>query len=153
MSRFMSDDAYCEVVKMTDHNNLHTAEEERSLPSPRFDDSANATAQPVQPIPRLNRIAGKLPVLALVVMSGLVIGTIGGIALVREQSPAVEPPPASESVSELTVSPTRTEEWSAAEVGAMGLFSDELNTTPSRRSRSRARTNGERRAYRVAVIR
>lgn len=152
---------------MTDNDtNMHGVDEETDLPPPRFDDSANASAQPVQPIPRTgivawmrslnsgrNRIAGHLPALALVVMSGLAIGTIGGMALVKERRPYVEPPAANDSVSELTVPAAKTEDLDTAEVGATGFQSSDSNTTGPRKVGSRARTNGELRAYRVAVIR
>lgn len=152
---------------MTDNDsNIHGVDEERNLPTPRFDDGASASAQPVQPIPRTgifdwmrnlnsrrSKIAGNLPALALVVMSGLAMGTIGGMALVKERRPAVEPSAASDSVSELTVTATKTEDLDTAEVGATGFQSNNSNTTGPRKVRSRARKNGEPRAYRVAVIR
>lgn len=166
MSQFIS-----EVIwwgnKMTDDNrNTTLVNEGADLLPPRFDQSASASAQPVQPIPRtelfdwlrnLNsrrrRSRAKLPALVLVVISGLALGTMGAIALVKERRPAVEPPPASQSVSELAVSLTSPEQLNTAEVGATGFQSNGSNTTRPHKIRPRPRSNGAPRAYRVSVIR
>jgi hypothetical protein len=136
-----------------------------NLPPPRFDEKATANAQPVQPIPAgrvstwlenvssLRRgIIGRGKALVLVVIAGLVTGTLGGMTLVKEQVTDVSPA-ASESVSGLAPVDSQNEEPRAEVFGVTDLQSLGPTGTRIRKSHSRARSSRAPRAYRVAVLR
>lgn len=130
------------------------------LEPPRFDDSATAKAQPVEPISRSRfsnwfgkggavrgMITTKSRALALVVIAGLATGTLGGIALVNqsESSNQINQTTANESVSVLP-----NPNFETAETGARGLL---LTGAVGNRRKIRVRPRvGGQRAYRVAVI-
>jgi hypothetical protein len=136
---------------MLDHNKLE---------APRFDESACANAQPVQPLPinktptwvkrlrsarlTLNR---RTRALALVIIVGLASGSLGGTLLVNQYSegdnesaivsnPVVEESPAS--------APNEMDELTTARTTVV--------RSPRRYRRSRVTPQNFRRAYRVAVI-
>jgi hypothetical protein len=131
------------------------------LEPPRFDDSATAKAQPVEPISRRRfsnwfgkggavrgMITTKSRALALVVVAGLATGTLGGIALVNqsEQSSQTTQTAANESVSGLP-----NTNFETTETGASGLL---VTGAVGNRRKIRGRQPiGGQRAYRVAVIR
>jgi hypothetical protein len=132
------------------------------LPPPRFDDSATAKAQPVEPISRSRfsnwfgrrgsvreMITQRPSVLALVVIAGLATGTLGGIALVNHTE-QTDQTTANESVSGLPKSNGQLD-FETTEIGARGLLV--TDAVGSRRQiRARERMGGAQRAYRVAVI-
>jgi hypothetical protein len=143
-------------------------EPEFNLPAPRFDERATAKAQPVQPISpsrvsswrntigsMRRAISDSSKALALVVVAGLVTGTLGGMAWVKERQ-VTDPPSVNESVSELAASDSqidsRNEEPRAAVFGVTNLQSPKL-TTRIRKSRLRVRSSRVPHAYRVAVLR
>ncbi len=133
------------------------------LPPPRFDDSATARAQPVEPISQSRfsnwfgrggsvreLITTKSSALALVVIAGLATGTLGGMALVSysQQSVPIDQTTANEPA--ITIANSQLD-FETAEIGASGLLV--TGATVSRRKiPARERRGGAQRAYRVAVI-
>jgi type IV secretory pathway VirB2 component (pilin) len=134
-----------------------------ALQTPRFDESAAAGAQPVEPLPKSglarwiqNMRAGmfnRSTALVLVIVAGLAIGALGGMWWGRESLLRDASRPLNESVSELPKSAVQNEEPNAPMSGVAAWQSSVSNTTRSRRTRSRAQTGSAPRAYRVAVIR
>lgn len=144
-------------------------EPEFNLPPPRFDERATAKAQPVQPISpsrvsawrntvdsMRRAISDSSRALALVVFAGLVTGTLGGMAWVKQQQTTDIVPSVNESVSELappeSQKDSQNEEPRAAVFGVTDLRSPKL-ATRIRKGRSRVRSSRVPRAYRVAVLR
>ncbi len=130
---------------------------------PRFDEHTASTARPVEPLPhsRLNAVGTSMRslfhgsnarALVLIVILGLGIGALGGLALVKTNEE--DRPAAHETVSELTGTSFKGEGAGAAVLGTTESPKSSQSLTRSRRGRSRAAsTNGAPRAYRVAVIR
>lgn len=144
-------------------------EPEGNLAPPHFDERATANAQPVQPI-RTSRVSGfpnlaaslrravtsSSRALALVVIAGLVTGTLVGMAWVKQPHATAESPSSNHSVSELApadpLNDSQNQEPSAEGLGVTGLQSASAGTG-IRRVRSRARSSRGSRAYRVGVLR
>ena len=140
-------------------------ESEPNLSPPRFDDEANAHAQQVQPIPEsrvsalLNRAQSfrraavtKFSALTLVVIAGLLTGTLGGMAMVKVTQATETSSVTAESVSEVAPSSNLFPEEPDAEV--VGV--QEMRITPENRIRkksSRLRRGRMPRAYLVGVLR
>ena len=134
-------------------------ENESILSSPRFDETTAASAQPVERLPKrgdgawaawIENIRSRA--LVLVIIAGLATGALGGMWWARESS-STELRPANESVSGLPEAARENEELTLPISGAAAWQSSVSNTTRFRRNRSRARSSGAPRAYRVAVIR
>src|SRR5687768_7961527 len=123
---------------------------------PRFDKCAAANAQPVQPIPasRLSAfhnhfaslrraVSGGSRALILVVIAGLVAGTLGGMVLVNERQVADVPAAAAESVSESAPSDSLNDSQKLEPLAMVGGVSDTPSARPAasrvRKSRARAR--------------
>jgi hypothetical protein len=154
-----------EKMQMKDDGNDSTGlvdEPYFNLPPPRFDESATAHAQPVQPI-RASRASGFYDrfvslgraltsgyrALVLVVIAGLVAGTVGGMAWFEGRRD-VQP-----TANELSVAQEnpQNEEPRAEVSGVTNLQNAGLTTSQSRKGRWRTRSNRAPRAYRVAVLR
>lgn len=151
-------------------NSTHGIDEpELSLPPPRFDERATAKARPVQPIPA-DRVSpwhkgvvyfqraftSSSRALVLVVIAGLVTGTLGGMAWIKEHPVTNMSLPANESVSELAPadSPNDSQnEEPRAEVFGVTDLQDASPARQIRKGRSRTKTSRAPHAYRVAVIR
>lgn len=136
-----------------------------SLPPPRFDAHASASAKPVEPIQRNrlsavrerlsslgSRISGQSRALLLVIVIGLLTGAVGGMFLVKvvkSSTPDAPPAPAMSAESGI----------GAAEIQQLDAFATELAADAQSRVRSTSRTRRVRQrsngvsAYRVAVIR
>lgn len=140
-----------------------SAKPEVLLPPPRFDESATAKAQPVEPI-RRSRLSSwlgkgssvrgmitKSRALALMVIAGLATGTLGGIALVKH-SERIDQATSRELVSSSSIEDPEFRGFATAETGAHGFLATGA-VGGRRRIRARARTGGAQRAYRVAIIR
>jgi hypothetical protein len=161
---------------MDDSKNLVDSTEEgfESPPPARFfDEIASANAKPVQPIPT-NRFAGwiqrahdarqmltaRTKALALVLVGGLAIGTLGGTLLVKNGSSSPDPAPAvQESSAETTALPNATNEadqngetHAAAQVSVMASESAG-RSSKMRHRRIRVPVQRSQQAYRVGVIR
>jgi len=150
---------------MTDSNDSTGSidEPEFKLPPPRFDESAASNAQPVQPI-QVNRASALYDrvaplgraltsgsrALVLVVIAGLVTGTLGGIAWVDERQ-LTDVPETTNELSDAARENPQNEELHAEVSGVADLQSTGLMTSQSRKGRSRVRPNRTR-AYRVAVL-
>jgi hypothetical protein len=142
---------------------------ELNLSPPRFDERATARARPVQPIPAdrasvwykrvvsLRRaVTSSSRALVLVVIAGLVTGTLGGIAWVKEPQVTEVSLPANEPVSKLAPAdspPDSQHEEPRAEVFGVTDLQVATPARQMRKGRSRTRSSAVRRAYRVAVIR
>jgi hypothetical protein len=137
-----------------------------NLPPPRFDETAAARAQPVEPIPTVGAsslhtraktfrrlVAGSARALVLVVVAGLVTGTMAGMAWVKR----------SQSTWALPVDNSAVSEVAPSYVMRDGLRGDVSGTTSDdgainsfnnlRRRPVRIRSSRSPRAYRVAVLR
>jgi hypothetical protein len=153
---------------MINERDVYTHEMDESEPNllpPRFDEEASAHAQPVQPLPesRLSAFRSRLAFLrhavgtksgafALVVIAGLMTGTLSGMALVKVGQVTEASPMAGESVSEVAPSPNLFSEEPGAEV--VGV--QEMRIVPEhriRRNPSRFRSRPVPRAYLVDVLR
>ena len=138
---------------------------EPNLPSPRFDDEATAHALPVQPIPE-RRVSALLyrmqsfrraavtrfSALTLVVIAGLLTGSLGGVALVKVAQATDTSSVATEAVSEVAPSSNLFPQQPDAEV--VGV--QEMRIIPEnriRRNSSRIRPGRMPRAYLVDVLR
>jgi hypothetical protein len=141
------------------------AEPEPKLLSPRFDETAAANAQPVQPIPVsrgtvltgrfasiLPSIIGRSRMLAVVVIAGLIIGTLGGLWWVNDRNEPIGLAAESESLSTLPVDADQGGEPDAAVIGRTDPASAQSTLNRVRKSRKRARSGRAPRAYRVAVL-
>jgi hypothetical protein len=140
-------------------------EPEFKLPPPRFDESATAKAQPVQPI-RASRppafhdrvaslgraLTSGSRALVLVVIAGLVTGMLGGMAWVEGRR-VTEAPPAANELSKVAQENPQNEEPRAEVFGITDLQNAIQISSQSRRGRSRTRSNRAPRAYRVAILR
>ena len=125
---------------------------------PLFDDRASAEAQPVMPIPKSRltllkeRIGSNLNngwrSFALVVILGLAIGTLAGIALVRATTTETQPAATAETAG----SGDDISQLQNADVGAQGVATEATPIVRQPRVRARA-SYGRPRAYRVAVLR
>jgi hypothetical protein len=158
---------------MSAHSNnsvRFTEAEQFEYPPPaRFDESASANAQPVQPL-STSRVAAwkqrarsarelissKTVVLVLVVIGGLAIGALGGTLLVRHHTSMTESAPVVEE-STLEI-PAEGDSQKPADETRAGLPTTELsnagrNSARGRNRRTRPNTWHAQRAYRVAVIR
>lgn len=153
------------MIDAQDSSIPHNDETEPDLSLPRFDGEANAHAQPVQPIP-LSRasvlrncvgtigcgIQTKFGALAIVVIAGLMTGTLSGMALVK-MGQKTDMPATSESVSEVVPSST----FSAGELRGEVLGFRELPSahaeTRISKIRTRPQSRREPRAYLVDVLR
>jgi hypothetical protein len=155
-------------IAMIDDGNDSTSlidEPEIKLPPPRFDESATAHAQPVQPL-RVSRasafndrvaslgraLTSGSRALVLVVIAGLATGTLGGMAWVEERR-VTDVPPATNELSEVAQENPRNEEPRAEVSGITDLESIRPMTSQTRKGRWRTRSNRAPRAYRVAVLR
>jgi hypothetical protein len=152
---------------MIDDGNDSTSlidEPEFSLPPPRFDESAASHARPVQRIgasrastlrDRVTSLGRALTsgsrALVLVMIAGLVTGTLGGMAWVDERQVA-DVPTTTNELSDAAPENPQNEELHAEVSGVTDLQSTGLMTSQSRKGRSRVRPNRAR-AYRVAVLR
>jgi hypothetical protein len=140
-----------------------------------FDEIASAKAQPVRPIPTSRvsvwiqrahdtahdtrqMLTTRTKALALVLVGGLAIGTLGGTMLVKQRFSPDAAPVVQESAAETTTAqaapgdPSPNTEPSAEEASAMALQS--VTKTSSRIRRHRHRLPVQRsQAYRVDVIR
>lgn len=136
-----------------------------NLSPPRFDESATAKAQPVQPIQvrrasafhdRVASLGRALTsgsrALVLVVIAGLAAGTLGGMAWV-EEGRVTDVPPTANELSEVAQENPQHEGPRAEVSGITDLQNAVLMTSQSRKGRSRTRSNRAPRAYRVAVLR
>lgn len=157
-------------------NSLDSTEAEiESPPAVRFDEVASANAKPVQPIATggvavwiqraherahyaRQMLTGRTKALALVLVGGLAIGTLGGTILVKQQASSTDAPaPVEQSVAETTQEaiekPLSSEEIVALDAAAIAL--QRASQTSSRRGRRRALPPVQRapKAYRVGVIR
>jgi hypothetical protein len=147
---------------MVDNQSKASIKTESQLPTPLFDDSATAKAQPVEPISRSRfsnwfgkqgsvrrLITTRSRALSLVVIAGLATGTLGGMALVSHSQ--ADQATANEAVFAQPNQDGQLD-FETAEVGARGLL---VTGDLGRRHkiRARQRTGGGLRAYRVAVIR
>lgn len=152
---------------------VDSTETEPDFPPPaHFDDVASAEAQPVRPIPRkgfsvwldrANHARMKLNVrpkaLALVLVGGLAIGTLGGTMLVKEDSSSHEVAPAEQPVGVADPSQDPLEDTVSSDatvaLDATANALQRADQTSSRIRHRRSRSSGQRstRAYRVAVIR
>jgi hypothetical protein len=144
-------------------------EPDLNLPPPRFDERATAKAQPVQPIPAdrvsawrkgvayFNRaFTSSSRALVLVVIAGLMTGTLGGMVWVKERQVTDVSLPANESVSELAPADTPNasqKDEPRAEVFGVTNLQDGNPARQIRKGRSRTKSSRGPRAYRVAVIR
>jgi hypothetical protein len=151
---------------MIDDGNDSTSsidEPEFNLPPPRFDESAASNAQPVQPIgasrasamydrvaPLGRALTSGSRALVLVVIAGLVTGTLGGMAWVEERQ-VNDVPPTTNELSDVARENLQNEELHAEVSGVADLRSAGPMTSQSRKGRSRVRPNRAR-AYRVAVL-
>lgn len=140
-------------------------EPEFNVPPPRFDDSAAANAQPVEPI-RASRapaiydraayigraMTSGWRALVLVVIAGLATGTLVGMAWAEDRGVA-DVPPATYEMSEVAQENLQNEEPRAEVSGVTDLQSIRPMTSQMRKGRSRLRSGGAPRAYRVAVLR
>jgi len=149
------------------NDSTHVIDEpEFNLPPPRFDDRATANAQLVQPIPTSRvsaliqavssvrrAITGSSKALALVVIAGLVTGTLGGMAWVKHRQVTDVSLPVNESLFDVTPADSQNEEPRAEVFGVRDLQSASPTATRIRKGRSRVRSSRAPRAYRVAVLR
>ena len=139
----------------------------------RFDEVASANAKPVQPIPTSRvsdwiqrahharqMLTPRTKALALVLVGGLAIGTLGETLLVKEgNSTYDESPPAQESTSDITAAKDATkgtglnEAVLDAHASAVALQTAGQNPSRIRNRRIRPPVQRIQRAYRVAVIR
>lgn len=125
---------------------------------PLFDDRASAEAQPVMPIPKSRltllkeRVADNLNngwrSFALVVILGLAIGTLAGIALVRATTTETQPA----ATGARSGSSDDMAQLQNADVGAQGVATEASPIVREPRVRARA-SSARPRAYRVAVLR
>ena len=130
------------------------------LEAPRFDESACANAQPVQPLPikktptwarglRSARLVlnGRTRALALVIIAGLATGSLGGTLLMNQYSEG-------DNESAIVSNPVVEESAASApnEIDGMTTASATVVTTARRYRRARVMPQRFRRAYRVAVI-
>jgi hypothetical protein len=158
---------------MIDTRNSVTVNEEAQfqLPPPaRFDDDASAKAQPVQPLPasrvalwtqRLRdagqKLGGRTKAFALVMIGGLTIGAASGAMLATRHQASVSMQTMQQSIDETVgteglnqdTSPTR--DMIGAEGSAMAM-QRAVQPVRIRRHRSSLGAPGQRRAYRVAVL-
>jgi hypothetical protein len=157
-----------EKMRMIDEANDSTRlieESEFKLPPPRFDESATARAQPVQPIlvsrssafyDRVASLGRALTsgsrALVLVVIAGLATGTLGGMAWV-EQRRVTDVPPATNELSEVAQENPQNEGPRAEVSGITNFESSRPMASQTRKGRWRTRSNRAPRAYRVAVLR
>ena len=144
-----------------------------STPPAFFDETASANAKPVQPIPKgrfgvwVQRaldagplLTARRKALALVLISGLALGILGGamLAKVGQSAPDV-PPPSEEAIAETTEAASVAENAEPShEPAALDGFANALQrsgrtSAANRRYRLRTRVQPANRAYRVAVIR
>lgn len=138
---------------MTDRQATTDVVEETS--PPLFDDRASAEAQPVVPIPKSRlsllkeRVDGILNngwrSFALVVILGLALGTLAGMALVRSTTPETQPAATAERSDDMA-------QLQNADVGANGFATEAAPIGRQPRLGARA-SSGRPRAYRVAVLR
>lgn len=153
-----------------DRKGLPSREAEPDFPLPaRFDESARANAQPVQPIPQRGvsvwiqraRFARQVLTrrtkgLALVSVSGLAIGTLGGSMLVKERDSStdaasvIEEPNAEASAAQETELNAGTGD---AQVSVLPLRSAGKTTSRVRKRYSRPLAQHGQRSYRAAVVR
>jgi hypothetical protein len=138
---------------------------ECNLPPPCFDERAAANAQAVQPIPagefsayrnHISSLGRALTsgsrALVLVVIAGLVTGTLGGMTWVKDDQASEGSPTRNESVSEL--SPANDQIEPRAEVfGVTELRNMTNRSTQIRKDRSRMKMSRAPSAYRVAILR
>jgi hypothetical protein len=161
------------------NNSAESTDAEVTSPAPaRFDDLASANAKPVLPIPTSGvgvwiqrahdarqMLTGRTKALALVMVGGLAIGTLGGTILVREggssldaapvakESTAVKASDAETTSQQATTNTGSNDETSAAQVSAMALQGVAKTSPRPRRRRVPPPVQRGQRAYRVAVIR
>lgn len=155
------------VVRMINDSDGYTYDingPDLKLSPPRFDDEASANAQPVRPIPvsRVsafrNRVASfrqavvaKFGAFTLVVMGGLLTGTVGGMAWVKVAQVTNKPPFTSESISEVAPSSNLFTEPVAEVAGVQEM--PKLPENRIRKEASRFRSSRAPRAYLVDVLR
>jgi hypothetical protein len=144
-------------------------EPESNLPPPRFDETATAKARPVQPIPAdrvsawhkgvvslRRKVTSSSRALVLVVIAGLVTGTLGGMAWVKERQVTDASSTANQSVSELGPADSHSDSPNDEPRAEVSGVTDLQGAPPARqirKGRSRTRSSRPPRAYRVAVIR
>ena len=158
-------------------NTLDSTEAEiESPPAVRFDEVASANAKPVQPIPiggvavwiqraherahyARQMFTGRTKALALVLVGGLAIGTLGGTILVKQQASSTDAPATVEqSVPETTATqdaievPLSSEETVALDAAAIALQRASQTSSRSRRRRALPPVQRAPKAYRVGVI-
>ena len=140
-------------------------------PPARFDERASENAQPVRPIStsgvsvwiqRANytpkMLTAQTKALALVLVGGLAIGTLGGTMLVQRGSSSAGSAPLQESTAETTAAqaanrdPGPNDERSAVQASAMALQSAGQTSSRIRRHRNRPPVQRGQQAYRVGVI-
>jgi hypothetical protein len=142
------------------------------LPAARFDEVASANAQPVQPIPTSRvsfwiqrahdareMLTARTKAVALVLIGGLAIGTLGGTMLVKQTSSPDATPTVQASTAETKAPPQASgdiaskDEPSAVEASAIALKSAGQTSSRVRRHRKRPPIQHGQQAYRVDVIR
>lgn len=153
-------------------NSVNSTEVGFESPPGLFDEIASANAQPVRPIP-ISRVSvwiqrahdtahdtrqmltTRTKALALVLVGGLAIGTLGGTMLVKQRFSPDAAPVLHEPAAETTTAqaapgdPSPNVEPSAEEASAMALQS----AARIRRHRHRLPVQRSQEAYRVDVIR
>ena len=144
--------------------------EGESLPPAYFDEAATANAQPVQPIPtgihdwvqRAGKAAQSLNVrtkaLALVLVGGLALGTLGGTLLINHApssslAPPSEPAPIAETTEASVADPQPGTDTATLDAVASAVRRADRAASGNRRGRTRAQVPTPHRAYRVGVIR
>src|SRR5436190_7224446 len=161
------------IDERNDAVNVSEAAECELPPPAHFDESACASAQPVQPI-QVSGVAGwiqrasnarqaltpRTKMLALVLVGALAIGTLGGTMLIREDKAT----DASTMAEHSNVEPAAPQEapqesgpdhaTRAAQASSIMALQDAVQNPPRiRRQRTRSRMQQGPKAYRVAVIR
>lgn len=153
-------------------NAVDSTEAEFESPPPAyFDETASANAQPVRPIPTSRvsvwvqraqnarqMLTARTKAVALVLIGGLAIGTLGGTMLVK-QSSSQDSALVQESTAKTSApraapgDPAPNDETSAVEASAMALQSAGQTSRRIRRHRNRPPVQRGQQAYRVGVIR
>ena len=154
-------------------NSVDSAEAGLESPPPGlFDEIASANAQPVRPIPATRgsvwiqrahearqMLTTRTKAVALVLVGGFAIGTLGGTMLVKDRrSSAAAVPAGQESTAEPTAAQDATnsganDETGAVQASAMAVQSVGQTSSRTRRHRHRPPVQRSQEAYRVDVIR
>ena len=158
------------AIMIDDRKSLPSTEAESGFPLPaRFDESARANAQPVQPLPQRGvsvwiqraRFARQVlkrrtKGLALVSVGGLAIGSLGGTMLVKERHPSTDAASVIEEPNAKTSAVQETElndGTGDAQMSVLALPSAGKTTSRLRKRHSRPLAPRGQRTYRPTVIR